>query len=145
VSISAHQNWLAAVVALASSAATAAPKPVDPASLPRVECASLHYSEAFLAKYPRAPAACLEARLYKGETYMKARGMVYVIDPPAISFAFMDQFGNSLGTVTVSNPNSLRVIINGKDVSATQLRNNETLTFWVPESIFAAESIAATR
>lgn len=145
MSIPTQKVLLAAVVALVSSAAVAAPKAVDPDSLPRIECSALRYSEAFLAKYPKAPAACLEARIYKGETYMKAKGTVYVVDPPAISFAFMDEFGNTLGTVTVQNPSTLRVIINGQVVSATQLENNETLTFWVPESIFAAESIAASR
>jgi len=145
VSISAQKMLVAAVVTLASSAARATPKPVDPDSLPRVECSALRYSEAFLAKYPKAPAACLEARVYKGETYMKAKGTVYVVDPPAMSFAFMDQFGNTLGTVTVKNPDSLRVIINGQVVSAKQLRDDETLTFWVPESIFAAESTPTSR
>lgn len=57
----------------------------------------------------------------------------------------MDPYGNTLGTVTVENPKSLRVIINGKDVDASELRADEDLTLWVPESMFSAQPTAASR
>jgi hypothetical protein len=145
MSIASRKVLIAALVALVSSGVNAAEKSVNPDQLPEVNCSSLHYSAAFLNRYPKAPAACLEARVYKGETYMKVKGTVYVLDYPAISFAFADQFGNTLGTVTVSDPKSLRVIINGKEVSATKLRLNEALTFWVPQSLFGANSLASSR
>jgi len=145
MSIAGQKVLIVAVMALVSSGAGAAEKSVNPDKLPEVKCSSLHYSEAFLNKYPKAPAACLEARVYKGMTYMKVKGAVYVVDYPTTSFAFADKFGNTLGTVTVSNPKSLRVIINGREVSASQLRLNEVLTFWVPESMFDAKSLVSIR
>ena len=36
--------------------------PPDPDSLPKVSCSGFKYSEEFLAKYPKAPAACVEGR-----------------------------------------------------------------------------------
>jgi hypothetical protein len=144
VRISSQKILVSAVLSLVSSVTIAASKPVDPYKLPKVECSSLHYSEAFLDRYPNAPAACLEARVYKGETYVEVKGKVYILDNPTLSVALLDPYGNTLGTVTVRD-SKLRVIMNGKDVSVAELRTDEEITLWVPESIFSAEPTAASR
>jgi hypothetical protein len=51
------------------SGATIAEEAVNPDTLPGIECPSLRYSEDFLQKYPKAPAACPEARVYKGDVH----------------------------------------------------------------------------
>ena len=132
-------------LSLFSGLTTAASSAIDPNQLPKVECSSLRYSQEFLDKYPRAPAACLEARVYNGETYLKVQGKVYLIDKPALTFDVMDPYGNTLGTVTVKNPKSLRVIIDGKAVDASELRADQALTLWVPESMFSAQPTAASQ
>ena len=142
--ISSQVLHVVAVLSLVSSVATAASKTVDPDKLPIVECSSLRYSKEFLDRYPNAAAACLEARIYKGETYMKVRGKVYIQDKPTLSVAFMDPYGNTLGTVSVSDL-KLRVIVDGKEVDVADLRTDEELTFWVPESMFSAEPTAASQ
>jgi hypothetical protein len=143
--ISSRRILLATVLSLFSGVTTAASPSVDPNQLPKVECSSLRYSQEFLDKYPRAPAACLEARVYKGETYLKVKGKVYVVDKPALTFDVMDPYGNTLGTVTFKNPKSLRVIMDGKEVDASKLRVDENLTLWVPEAIFSAQHTAASQ
>ena len=60
--ISSQGILVATVLSLFSGVTTAASSAVDPNQLPKVECSSLRYSQEFLDKYPRAPAACLEAR-----------------------------------------------------------------------------------
>jgi hypothetical protein len=144
VRISSQKILVAAVISLVSSVTIAASKTVDPYKLPKVECSSLHYSQAFLDKYPNAPAACLEARVYKGETYMEVKGKVFILDNPTLSVAFLDPYGNTLGTVTVRD-SKLRVIVNGKEVDVADLRTDQELTLWVPESIFSAETAEASR
>jgi hypothetical protein len=144
VRISSQKILVAAVLSLVSSVTIAASKPVDPYKLPKVECSSLRYSKAFLDKYPNAPAACLEARVYKGETYMEVKGKVYILDNPTLSVAFMDPYGNTLGTVTIRD-SKLRVLMDGKEVEVADLRTDQELTLWVPESIFSAEPAAASR
>jgi hypothetical protein len=144
VPISSQKILVAAVISLVSSVTIAASKTVDPYKLPKVECSSLHYSEAFLYRYPNAPAACLEARVYKGETYVEVKGKVYILDNPTLSVALLDPYGNTLGTVTVRD-SKLRVIVNGKEVDVADLRTDQELTLWVPESIFSAETAEASR
>ena len=142
--ISNQKILVAAVLSLVSSVTIAASKAVDPYKLPKVECSSLRYSKAFLDKYPNAPAACLEARVYKGETYMEVKGKVYILDNPTLSVAFMDPYGNTLGTVTIRD-SKLRVLMDGKEVDVADLRTDQELTLWVPESIFSDEPTAASR
>jgi hypothetical protein len=134
-----NQGRLAAMVLSLCSGATIAAEAVNPDTLPRTECSSLRYSEDFLQKYPKAPAACLEARVYKGETYMKVKAKVYVKEKPMLSVDLMDPYGNILGSVLVRKPQSLRVLINGKEVDAFDLHRNEDVTVWVPQSMFDAQ------
>jgi hypothetical protein len=138
-----NQGLLAALVLSLCSSATIAAEAVNPDKLPRIECASLRYSEGFLQTYPKAPAACLEARIYKGETYMKVKAKVYVREEPMLSVDLMDPYGNTLGSVLVRKPQSLHVLVNGKEVEAFDLHRNEEVTIWVPQSMFDAQPTAA--
>jgi hypothetical protein len=134
-----NQAFLAATVLALCSGATNAAEAVNPDTLPKIECSSLRYSKDFLQNYPKAPAACLEARVYKGVTYLKVKAKVYVKEEPMLSIDLMDSYGNTLGTVPVQKPQSLRVIINGKEVGASDLQRDEAVTIWVPQSMFDAQ------
>ena len=138
-----NQGLLAAMVLSLCSGATIAAEAVNPDKLPKIECASLRYSEDFLQKYPTAPAACLEARVYKGETYMKVKAKVYVKEEPMLSVDLLDPYGNTLGSVLIRKPQSLRVLVNGKEVDPFDLHRNEAVTVWVPQSMFDAQPAAA--
>jgi hypothetical protein len=137
-----HQCLLATAVLSLCSGATIAAEAVNPDTLPRIDCSSLPYSQDFLQKYPKAPAACLEARVYKGQTYMKVNAKVYVSEEPMLSFDLKDSYGNTLGTVLVQKPQSLRVLINGKEVGASDLQRDEEVTVWVPRTMFDAPPAA---
>ena len=136
--ISNRKRIAAIVLSLCSGAAIAA-EAVNPDKLPRIECSSLRYSGDFLQKYPTAPAACMEARVYKGETFMKVKAKVYVKEESVLSMDIMDPEGNTLGTVLIQKPQSLHVLINGKEVNAFDLHRDEQVTLWVPQSIFDAQ------
>lgn len=135
-----NQRRLAALLLSLCSGAAIAAEAVNPDTLPRIECASLRYSEDFLQKYPAAPAACVEARVYKGETYMKVKARVYVREKPMLSVDLLDPQGNTLGTVLIGQPKAVRVLIDGKAVNAFDLRRDEAVTLWVPRSIFDAQT-----
>jgi len=138
-----NRGLLAAMVLSSFSGVTIAAEAVDPDTLTRVDCSSLRYSQEFLDRYPKAPAACLDARVYKGQTYLKVKAKVYVSDKPMLSVALVDPYGQTLGTVLVRKPQSLRVLINGKEEDAFDLHRDEELTFWVPASAFSAQSLVA--
>jgi len=132
------QTLIAALAVSLFGGVTSAAESVNPEALPRVECSSLRFSDDFLKKYPKAPAACREARIYKGETYMKVQATVYVKKEPMLSLDIMDAYGNTLGTALVKQPKSLLVLVDGKAIDVFDLHRNEKVTVWVPESIFSA-------
>jgi hypothetical protein len=74
---------------------------------------------------------------------MKVKAKMYVREEPMLSVDLMDPYGNTLGTVLVRKPQSLRVLINGKEVSAFDLHRDEQVTVWVPQSMFDAHPAAA--
>jgi len=74
---------------------------------------------------------------------MKVKAKVYVREEPTLSVDLMDPYGNTLGTVLVRKPQSLRVLINGKEVGASDLHRDEKITVWVPQSMFDAPPATA--
>ena len=74
---------------------------------------------------------------------MKVKAKVYVSEEPMLSFDLKDSYGNTLGTVLVRKPQTLRVLINGKEVDASELHRDEDVTVWVPHAMFDAPAGAA--
>jgi hypothetical protein len=120
---------------------------VDPSKLPEVACTSLKWSQEFLAKYPKAPAACLEGRVYKGVTYGKFDAKVFVNSlPDFITFTFMDAVGNEMPGATMSvkpKPGAV-VYIDGKATKTEDLKVGQKVTFWVPENRLEAKQLEAS-
>jgi hypothetical protein len=91
---------LATALALPLSIGAAyAAKPVDPSKLAKVECSELKFSEAFLTRYPHAPAACLEARELNGKRYAKFSAKVYLTGPEITTVNLLNTKGDTVGHV----------------------------------------------
>src|SRR5450759_5882357 len=78
---------------------------VNPDKLPQVPCSDVKFSAAFLAKWPKAPAACQDARVYKGVTYAKFQLKVYISSPQFMTFNILD-----LSLIHISEPTRLGMI-----------------------------------
>jgi hypothetical protein len=129
--------FLAAVsLPLSISLATAGPH-VDPDKLPLVDCSTLHWNPQFLAKYPKAPAACQEARVYKGKNYAKFNAKVYLVDPDAVTLTFLNVAGDDLSTFTAKPTPGTVLYVNGKATAWKDLKVGDKLTLWVSENRFS--------
>ena len=124
-----------------SIGAAFAAKPVDPAKLPKVECSELKFSEAFLAKNPKAPAACIEARVKDGKRYAKFNAKVYITGKEITTVTLMDPKGNDLDTFSIKPGPDRKIKINGKDTKFSELRVGEKITFWVSEDRLEASEL----
>jgi len=90
-------------VALIAPVSFAWAQKVDPNKLPQVACTDLKFSQAFLDKYPNAPAACLEGRVYKGVKYGKFDAKVYIQSlPQFITLQFLNSQGTEMPNMTFS-------------------------------------------
>ena len=106
----------------------------------------LKYSSAFLEKYPTAPAACLEGRVYEGVRYGKFDAKVYVNSlPDFITMQLLDARGTEMPNSTFSvkpSPGTL-VYVQGKKTAPENLKVGQKITFWVPEDKLEARQLGA--
>jgi hypothetical protein len=138
-----RSNWLL-VSALAlplSIGAAHADKPFDPNKLPKVECSALKFSQEFLAKYPKAPAACIEAREYKGKRYAKFNAQVYISDPAFMTVRLLNTKGDTLTTFSFKPRPDQHVNVDGQEKKFHDLVVGEKMSFWVSETRMTASEL----
>src|SRR5882672_5550778 len=110
---------------------------IDPDKLPKVACSELTFSHDFLTKYPKAPAACQEARVYKGKRYAKFNGKVYLKGASSMSVRVMNVGGDPIDTVSFKPSTVATVLVNGEPVKLTDLNVGDPITIWVAETRFS--------
>lgn len=127
-------KWLLAMLALPLMITTAFAA-IDPDKLPQVPCSDVKWGKAFLAKYPKAPAACQDARVYKSQTYAKFVAKVYISSPQFMTVELLDSAGATVTTFSFKpGPGGIQgVHVNGKIEKFSDMAVGEKLTFWVSE------------
>jgi hypothetical protein len=118
--------------------------PVDPETLTKIPCSDLHFSKAFLAKWPAAPAACLEGRQDKsGHKYGKFSAKVYLNSKDRTTFNLIDAKGDTKTTFSIKPAPGATLTINGEKTRFQDLRTEQVVTFWVSETRLAAQELPA--
>jgi hypothetical protein len=132
-------KWLLAALALPLMITTAFAA-IDPDKLPQVPCSDLKWGKAFLAKYPKAPGACQDARVYKGQTYAKFVAKVYISSPQFMTVELLDSSGATVTTFSFKPGagTAQGVHVNGKFEKFSDMSVGEKLTFWVSEKRLTA-------
>ena len=116
----------------------------NPDSLPKVSCDDIHYSSAFLEKYPKAPAACLEGRLANGEKWAKFNAKVYLVNlPDFVTVEMLDVAGLAVTTFSLKPSPTEKVVVNGQGVPFSQVKRGDVITLWFPETRFEAKAVPA--
>ncbi|MGO9934389.1 MAG: hypothetical protein ACLPV8_21595 [Steroidobacteraceae bacterium] len=133
-------KWLLAALALPLFISTAFAA-IDPDKLPQVPCSDLRFGKAFLAKYPKAPAACQDARVYKGQRYAKFQAQVYISSPQFMTVQLLDAAGNTVTTFSFKPAPGQGVHVNGKLEKFSDMAVGEKLTFWVSEKRLTAQEL----
>jgi hypothetical protein len=115
----------------------------DPDKLQQIPCSAIHFSKAFLEKYPQAPSACMEGRVYKGQKYAKFQGKVFLPMTDRITLEILKPSGETATTFSYKPPPDAVVMVNGQAEKYKELRKGEVITFWIPESRTAVQSTPA--
>jgi hypothetical protein len=111
---------------------------INPDTLPQVACSDLKFSAAFLAKYPKAPAACLDARVYHGHRYAKFEVKVYISSPQFMTVEMLDASGATVTTFSFKPAPGQGVHVNGQLRKFSDMAVGEKLTVWVSEKRLTA-------
>lgn len=131
-----------AAVAIPISLAMADEPLSNPEALPKVSCNDIHYSSAFLEKYPKAPAACLEGRLAHGEKWAKFNAKVYLVKlPDFVTVEMLDVAGLAVTTFSLKPSPTEQVVVNGQGVPFSQVKPGDVITLWFPEKRFEAKAV----
>ena len=83
--------------------------------LEKVACSDLKYSSEFLAKYPTAPAACLEGRVHEGKRYGKFVAKVFLNSPDRTTVELLNVKGDPLTTFSFKPGPDAAVKVEGKE------------------------------
>ena len=127
---------LALIAALSvASRATA----INPDRMTRLQCSDLHFSEAFLQRYPHAPAACIDARQDQdGAKWAKFHARVFLNSSDRTTVNLLGPSGAMKTTFSFRPRPGATIQVNGRNTRITSLRVGDELDFWVPESKMTA-------
>ncbi len=114
---------------------------VDPDELPQVACSDLKFGAAFLKKYPKAPQACRDGRVYQGKRYAKFEAKVYISDPEFMTVQLLDAAGDTVTTFSFKPGPNQHVIANGKERVFHDLKVGDEITIWISENRLEAEEL----
>jgi hypothetical protein len=102
---------------------------------PKLSCVKdITFSPEFLAKYPNAGAACREVVMKNGEKWARFDAKVVKVKGNEVTADFLDNYGQTITTLTFVASADARVKEDGKDMKYSSLEPGHTLTFYVPES-----------
>lgn len=112
---------------------------VNPDRMTRLACSDLHFSEAFLQRYPHAPAACIDARQAQdGTKWAKFHARVFLNSSDRTTVNLLDANGAMKTTFSFRPRPGATIQLNGRNTRITSLRPGDELDFWVPESKMTA-------
>jgi hypothetical protein len=134
-------NWLLLTAFALPLSITAAHAAVDPDKLPQVACADIKFSPAFLAKYPKAPQACIDGRTYEGVNYAKFTAKVYISSPEFMTVQMLDASGATVTTFSFKPGPNQGVHVNGQLRKFHDMQVGDVLTLWVSEKRTDAQDL----
>ena len=96
------------------------------------------FSQEFLAKYPRAPAACNEVLAVNGQKWARFNAEVKHIEGTQLNVDFINNDDHSVNSnVTFQfTPNATVTLADRQVKPASALKEGDKIVFWVPESRF---------
>jgi hypothetical protein len=100
----------------------------------KLSCKDVTYSEEFLAHYPKAGAACREVTMKDGEKWVRFEADVTKVKGDQVTANIVDNYNNTVSTLTVKAAADARVMVDGKETKYSQLVKGDKLDVWLPES-----------
>ena len=93
------------------------------------------YSQAFLAKFPRAGAACNEVVSVHGQKWVRFNAEVKNVESNHLTVDFLDKYRNSVSTMVFSfDPVATVTTENGQQIAASKAEPGEKILVWMPEN-----------
>ena len=103
---------------------------------PQLSCVKdITYSKEFLAKFPKAGAACNEVIMANGQKWVRFNAQVKNVQGNHLTVAFMDTFEHPVSTLTFSfDPTAHVTLENNEQKAASSAEEGDKLKVWMPEN-----------
>ena len=93
------------------------------------------YSQAFLAKFPRAGAACNQVIEANGQKWVRFNAQVTNVVSNQLTVDFLDKYDKAVSTMTFSfDPNATLLTEGGEHILASRVNLGQKLQVWMPEN-----------
>lgn len=107
------------------------------AAEPNSACSTIVFAKEFLDKYPRAPAVCRQVDVKNGVKSAKFSAKILDLDKGSIKVQFLNVAGDAVAgmePLTFTPAAGAKLTVNGKSTKYTDLKNGDSLNFWVSEN-----------
>jgi hypothetical protein len=102
---------------------------------PKLSCIKdFTFSQEFLARHPRAGAACREVAIKNGTKWVRFEAEIKKVANHQITADFIDNYNNSVATVTFQASPDASLEVNGSQSRYKELKPGDQLTVWMPEN-----------
>lgn len=102
---------------------------------PKLSCIKdITYSQEFLARYPKAGAACREVVMKDGKKWARFDADVVDVRGNQVTANFIDQYKQSLAMLTFTAAPEARLTIDGKEAKFSELRSGDTISVWMSDT-----------
>ena len=102
---------------------------------PKLSCIKdFTFSQEFLARHPRAGAACREVAMRDGMKWVRFEAKVTKVENQQLTANFLDNYNNTVATVTLKASPDARLQVNGRQIPYSELKDGDRLTVWMPEA-----------
>jgi hypothetical protein len=95
------------------------------------ECQRMRFSDEVLARFPKAPEACLDVITRDGQTYAVFKAELERVTGNTLRLRFKQPDGTYAAATNVKTSPSRRVLVDGKPVRVSELAPNQELTAYV--------------
>jgi hypothetical protein len=121
---------LCAAIVPAMALAATPPTTLDTTTNP---CSTITWNPAFLADFPKAPAACREITVKDGVKFAKFDGTVTKVGTQFVQVAVSDVANLPISTIAFQIGTGGRITMGDKVIKVADLQAGDALTFWVRE------------
>lgn len=131
-----QEGIMRTVLALAITAAITIPLASQAQQQMTLSCVKdITYSQAFLAKFPHAGAACNEVVMVNGQKWVRFNAEAKHVESNRLTVDFIDKFENPVSTMTFSfDPGAQVMLEDERHAPASKLEPGEKLLVWMPEN-----------
>jgi len=101
---------------------------------PKLKCTDFVYSQQFLKRYPKAPAACREVVEKNGQKWVRFDANITKVQSNGVTANFLNDMKGTVLTLTFTAPPDATLEVGGQQMKYSTLKEGQEISIWAPSS-----------